>query len=187
MTASLEGTVSCDCLGRGTPGTGSLLLIGDERGWGKEGLIYYCFSFSTCLSIQLRSGTARAIPQDSLCTRKSRRHPASSQEALQSSQCITVSSPMGWGSLSICKTLINTREAFPSDSVCCVLKGDAHLSKGNALSGKTPMWGKAIRSCQHGFTDRKSCLTNPIAFCSETTAWMDEGRAVLCTWTSARL
>lgn len=74
--------------------------------------------------------------------------------------------------------LINTREAFSSDSVCCPLKGDAHLSKGNALSGKTPVSGKAIRSCQHGFSEGKSCLTNPIASYHKTTTWMDGGTAV---------
>ncbi|RMC04201.1 hypothetical protein DUI87_19020 [Hirundo rustica rustica] len=37
---------------------------------------------------------------------------------------------------------------------------------------------KVIRSSQHGFTKRKSCLTNLIAFSDETTTWMNEGRAV---------
>ncbi|KAJ7407881.1 RNA-directed DNA polymerase from mobile element jockey-like protein [Willisornis vidua] len=30
---------------------------------------------------------------------------------------------------------------------------------------------KGIRSSQHGFTKSKSCFTNVIAFCDETTTW----------------
>ncbi|PKU44228.1 rna-directed dna polymerase from mobile element jockey-like [Limosa lapponica baueri] len=37
---------------------------------------------------------------------------------------------------------------------------------------------KVIRSDQHGFTKRKSCLTNVIAFHYGMTGWVDEGRAV---------
>ncbi|TRZ07879.1 hypothetical protein HGM15179_019227 [Zosterops borbonicus] len=37
---------------------------------------------------------------------------------------------------------------------------------------------KMIQSSHHGFTRGKSCLTNMIAFYDETTAWMDERRAV---------
>ena len=37
---------------------------------------------------------------------------------------------------------------------------------------------KLIRNSQHGFTEGKSCLTNLTAFYSETTTWVDEGRAV---------
>lgn len=35
-----------------------------------------------------------------------------------------------------------------------------------------------IRSSQHGFTKRKSCLTNLIAFYDETHGWIVKGRAV---------
>ncbi|KAJ7395894.1 hypothetical protein BTVI_150446 [Pitangus sulphuratus] len=54
---------------------------------------------------------------------------------------------------------------------------DACWSNSSGLGGKTPGLGKAIRSSQHGYTEGKSCLTNPIDFYDETT-WMDEGRAV---------
>lgn len=37
---------------------------------------------------------------------------------------------------------------------------------------------KMIRSCQHGYMRGKSCLTNVIAFCDETTGFADEARAV---------
>jgi len=37
---------------------------------------------------------------------------------------------------------------------------------------------KVLRSSQHGFPKEKSCLTNWIAFCDDTTGWVDEGRAV---------
>lgn len=47
MTASLEGTVSRDCLGHCAPGAGSVSLIGDDRGWGKEIFIFYSIAFST--------------------------------------------------------------------------------------------------------------------------------------------
>lgn len=35
-----------------------------------------------------------------------------------------------------------------------------------------------IGSCQHGFLNRKSCLTNLIAFCDEMSGLVDKGRAV---------
>lgn len=37
---------------------------------------------------------------------------------------------------------------------------------------------KVIRSSQHGFTNGKSCMTNPIAFYNETSIWMDEGHCL---------
>ncbi|GAB0178719.1 mitochondrial enolase superfamily member 1 [Grus japonensis] len=37
---------------------------------------------------------------------------------------------------------------------------------------------KVMGSGQHGFTKRKSCLTNLIAFCDGMTSWVDEERAV---------
>ena len=37
---------------------------------------------------------------------------------------------------------------------------------------------KVVRSSQHGFTKRKSCLTNLITVYDEMTGWVDEGRAV---------
>lgn len=138
------------------------------------------FSFSTCLSIQLCRGVEWHQQSHRTCCAPGSLGdtlpaPRRLCRALSASLC---SHPRGGGSLHICKMLINTREAFSSDSVCCPPEGDAHLSKGNALSGKTPGSGKAIRSCQHGFTEGKSCLTNPIAFYDETNTWMDEGRAV---------
>jgi len=37
---------------------------------------------------------------------------------------------------------------------------------------------KVIRSNQHGFSKRKSCLTNVTAFYDGMTGWVNEGRAV---------
>jgi len=37
---------------------------------------------------------------------------------------------------------------------------------------------KVIRSSKHGLTQEKSCLTNPIAFYTGMTGWVDKGRAV---------
>jgi len=36
---------------------------------------------------------------------------------------------------------------------------------------------KVIRNSQHGFTKRRLCLTNLIAFYDDTTSWVKEGRA----------
>ncbi|PKU48710.1 rna-directed dna polymerase from mobile element jockey- hypothetical protein [Limosa lapponica baueri] len=44
---------------------------------------------------------------------------------------------------------------------------------------------KAIRSSQHGFTKRKSCLTNLIAFYDGMTDWIGEGRAVDAVFSKA--
>lgn len=47
---------------------------------------------------------------------------------------------------------------------------------------------KMIRSCQHGCKQGKSCLTNVVAFCDETTGFADEGeRCMLSILTLARL
>lgn len=37
---------------------------------------------------------------------------------------------------------------------------------------------QATRSSQHGFTKRRSCLTNLITFCEDMGGWVDEWRIV---------
>lgn len=110
LTASPEGAVSCDCLGRGTPG--SLLLIWDERGWAREGFIYPCCPFSTCLPLQW-CGMAGAIPQELLGTRNlGDTLPAARRlcRVLRASLC---SHPRAGGSCTSAKCSLTAGRRFP--------------------------------------------------------------------------